>query len=178
MLEIAISESEEVEELEESVLGGEGALIRSYGLRVRRIGPLLSILFVAGLSFVCFGRVSAQFSHGIALFLSFSSYVLRKLESRLELPPCAPCNATTLGDSGGVSIAEEGFWRTVKSPLTRGTSEEFELVLIEGRVIDARLSAGFRDLELLGRRVLILPSSKHNEHPTGIGSQQSNEMGP
>jgi hypothetical protein len=39
----------------------------------RRIGPLLSILLAADPSFVFLGRVSAQFSQGIALFLSFSS---------------------------------------------------------------------------------------------------------
>jgi hypothetical protein len=42
----------------------------------------MSVLLVGESSFVLFGIVSAQFSHGIALFLSFSSYVLRKLKSR------------------------------------------------------------------------------------------------
>lgn len=69
------------------------------------------------------------------------------------MPLCTLCNATTLGDSGGVSSAEEevvdGFWRAAKSPLPLGTSEEVEFVLIEGRVIAARPSAGFRDRELL-----------------------------
>jgi hypothetical protein len=65
--------------------------IRSYAVLVRSIGPPLSNfpLFV-GLpdppcdvsSLVFLGSVRAQFSHGIARFLSFSSYVLRKLESR------------------------------------------------------------------------------------------------
>jgi hypothetical protein len=65
--------------------------IRSYAFRVRRIGPPLSNFPLAvGLpdvplvfsSIVFLGSVRAQFSHGIALFLSFSSYVFRKLESR------------------------------------------------------------------------------------------------
>ena len=88
---IAVSESEGLDELEAD-FGGDGSSsgsmvreTRSYGLRVRRMGPLLSILFVENPSFVFFGRVRAQFSHGIALFLSFSSYVFRKLESRLWL---------------------------------------------------------------------------------------------
>jgi hypothetical protein len=81
---IAVSESEE----EAEDLGGDNSSIatetRSYGFRVRRIGPLLSILpFDCASSLVFLGSVRAQFSHGIALFLSFSSYVFRKLESRL-----------------------------------------------------------------------------------------------
>jgi len=74
--EVAVSESEEDAE----DLGGEGssreveADTLSYGFRVRRIGALLSIFPFAGdSSFVFLGSVSAQFSHGIALFLSFSS---------------------------------------------------------------------------------------------------------
>jgi hypothetical protein len=52
--------------------------------------------------------VRAQLSQGMALFLSFSSYVLRKLESRrLRLANCALCSAATLGLSGGVSMADE-----------------------------------------------------------------------
>lgn len=49
--------------------------------------------------FVFRGKVNAQFSHAIARFLSFSSYVLRKLLSR------RPCSAATRGLSGGVSRA-------------------------------------------------------------------------
>ena len=91
----AVSESPESDESEEFVdFGGEscsvgiGVATRSKGLRVRRIGPLLSILpydpcEFAVSSSLFLGNVRAQFSHGIALFLSFSSYVLRKLESRL-----------------------------------------------------------------------------------------------
>jgi hypothetical protein len=54
----------------------------SYGLRVLNIGlplsPLLPFSVFAGTasgicSFTFFGKVKAQFSHGIALFLSFSS---------------------------------------------------------------------------------------------------------
>lgn len=71
---MAFSESEE---LQESDLGGEGCSagteIRSQTFLVRRIGPLLSILLVDDPSFVFLGRVSAQFSQGMALFLSFSS---------------------------------------------------------------------------------------------------------
>lgn len=81
---IAPSESEE----EAEDLGGDsssiGTVTRSYGFRVRRIGPLLSILLLdCASSLVFLGSVSAQFSQAIALFLSFSSYVFRKLESRL-----------------------------------------------------------------------------------------------
>jgi hypothetical protein len=81
---IAASESEE----EAEDLGGDNSSIGqetlSYGFRVRKIGPLLSILPLdCASSLVFLGSVSAQFSHGMALFLSFSSYVLRKLESRL-----------------------------------------------------------------------------------------------
>jgi hypothetical protein len=75
--ELAVSESEEDAE----DLRGDGssreaeADTRSYGLFVRRIiGALLSIFpFAAESSFVFLGSVRAQFSHGIALFLSFSS---------------------------------------------------------------------------------------------------------
>jgi hypothetical protein len=52
-----------------------GADTRSYGLRVRRIGPPFAFgpREVAVFSTLFFGNVSAQFSHGMALFLSFSS---------------------------------------------------------------------------------------------------------
>lgn len=75
-LETALSDSEEEEH---SDFGGEGCSemtdTRSYILRVRRIGPLMSLCAAAESSFVEFlgGRVRAQFSQGIALFLSFSS---------------------------------------------------------------------------------------------------------
>ena len=71
---IGFSESEEFEEVD---LGGDGCSagteIRSYTFLVLRIGPLLSILLVADPSFVFLGKVRAQFSQGMALFLSFSS---------------------------------------------------------------------------------------------------------
>ena len=79
----AFSESPDSEEFED--LGGEasaGMATRSYGLRVRRTGPLVSslplspvfpLVFEGGPSFVFFGRVRAQFSQGMALFLSLSS---------------------------------------------------------------------------------------------------------
>ena len=107
LLDTAFSESEE---LEDSDLGGEGCSrgfkIRSYGNLVRNGGTLVSALLVGESSLVFFGMVSAQFSQGIALFLSFSSYVLRKLESRRWLfAICPVCNAITLGLSGGVSMA-------------------------------------------------------------------------
>ena len=76
LLETAFSDSEE---LEHSDFGGEGCSTetetRSYILRVRRIGPLISLYVGDESSFVLFlgGSVSAQLSHGIALFLSFSS---------------------------------------------------------------------------------------------------------
>lgn len=110
LLEIAFSESEELAE----DFGGEGCSeteMRSYAFLVRRIGPLFSKRLRTEPSFVFLGRVRAQFSHGIARFLSFSSYVLRKLESLL----CRPCKLPTLGDSdatrgdcGGVSIIATG----------------------------------------------------------------------
>lgn len=65
--------------------------MRSYALRVRSTGlPLSPFPLFIGLpgapsgicSFTFLGNVRAQFSHGMALFLSFSSYVFRKLESR------------------------------------------------------------------------------------------------
>lgn len=75
LLVIALSESEE-----DSDLGGDGSLFRletrSYGLRVRRIGLLGASNFdfrVSSPFSVFGGKVSAQFSHGIARFLSFSS---------------------------------------------------------------------------------------------------------
>jgi hypothetical protein len=121
LVAMASPESSDSEELEESEdLGGDSSSVgiwratRSYGLRVRRIGPLLSIWplaacpFISSPSFVFFGRVRAQFSHGIALSLSFSSYVFRKLESLLRLFAfCTLCNADTLGLPGGVLIVFE-----------------------------------------------------------------------
>lgn len=73
---MAFSESEAEEQ---SDLGGDswscsiGIDILSYGFLVRRIGPLFSTVVGDPPSFVFLGRVSAQFSHGDALFLSFSS---------------------------------------------------------------------------------------------------------
>jgi hypothetical protein len=66
---------------EKSDLGGEGpasgsgTATLSKGLRVRRIGPLLWNVppVVSEPSFVFFGSERAQFSQGMALFLSFSS---------------------------------------------------------------------------------------------------------
>ena len=81
----AVSESPESDESEELVdFGGEnssvfmGIATRSKGFRVRRIGPPLSILLFDPCellisSSLFLGSVRAQFSHGIALFLSFSS---------------------------------------------------------------------------------------------------------
>ena len=75
---MAVSES--LEEFEGVVLGGEGPsmetkrAIRSKGFLVRKTGLLVSTLLCAsGSSFVFFGRLSEQFSQGLALFLSFSS---------------------------------------------------------------------------------------------------------
>jgi hypothetical protein len=71
---IAVSESPESEEVHD--LGGEGSSVgivtRSKGFRVRRMGLLGSILPLVS-SFVFLGSVSAQFSQGMARFLSFSS---------------------------------------------------------------------------------------------------------
>lgn len=76
-LDNAFSESEDdVDASDEADLGGDGFStnldILLNGLRVRRVGLSLSTL-LDGTSFVFFGSVNAQFSHGIALFLSFSS---------------------------------------------------------------------------------------------------------
>lgn len=136
-------------------------------------------------SLVFLGSVSAQFSHGIALFLSFSSYVFRKLESRLWFERCPPCNTATLGLSGGVSIADCVVWDLEAwlcsaarcAPFDR--SEELELVLLPLLTMPASPSEGFRDRELvLGRRVLRVSSSKHDVHPTGNPSVTINGVGP
>lgn len=91
-----------VEEVEER--------ITAHGWRVRRTGlPSSSVLGDDAAEFgleVCFGRVRAQFSHGIARFLSDSSYVLLNPES-LSLELLGICvlfgaNAAILGDAGGV----------------------------------------------------------------------------
>lgn len=73
LLVIALSDSE----LEESNFGGEFE-IRSYTFRDRRIGPLAPLCGEGefGSVLVLGGKVRAQFSQGIALFLSFSSHVL------------------------------------------------------------------------------------------------------
>lgn len=76
LLVTALSDSEE---LEHSDLGGEGCSVvtemRSYILRVLKIGPLASWCVGDESSFVPFfgGSVSAQLSQGMALFWSFSS---------------------------------------------------------------------------------------------------------
>lgn len=125
-------------------------MTRSYGLRVRRMG--VSTRSVTGPSLVAFGRVSLQLSQGADLFLSFSSYVLPKLELRRLLP--GPCNAATRGLSGGVSVDGDGmeFGGDASTPLCLSTEMElFRLAL----VIAASPSAGFKDRELLGRRELM-----------------------
>ena len=106
----AVSESPESEV---SDFGGDGSsggdTIRSYGFRVRRTGlfvfsGLPCTPGVVGSSFVFLGSVKAQFSHGIARFLSFSSYVFRKLESRLwSLIASLCCVVMVCGLAGGVS---------------------------------------------------------------------------
>lgn len=76
LLETALSDSEE---LEHSDFGGEGCStvteMRSYILRVLRIGPFISLCVGDKSSFVPVfgGRVSAQLSQGMALFWTFSS---------------------------------------------------------------------------------------------------------
>lgn len=193
----AASESPESEELEELVdFGGEsssvgtGTATRSYGLRVRRTGPLLSILLLDPCEFVepsslFFGNVRAQFSHGIALFLSFSSYVLRKLESRRFLfAPCSICKAVTLGLSGGVSIVAGSscvlvwLWKAERcDPFSLSEDEEFALLAPRPR--PAKLSTRADKCELvLGRLVLWVPSSKHDEQSTGRPSVTINGVGP
>ena len=73
---------------EESDFGGDsdvGTATRSYGFRVRRIGPVLSrrpLLIAWGfglVSCIFFGRVRAQLSHTLSLL----SYVFKKFESAL-----------------------------------------------------------------------------------------------
>lgn len=185
---MAFSESEE---WEDSDLGGEGCSaetdIRSYTFLVRRIGPLLSILLGIDPSFVCLGRVSAQFSQGMALFLSFSSYVFRKLESRRQLfVPCAICKATTRGLSGGVSIAELDVgdldaWLGKAACAPFSPSEDDELVLPALRAIPTNPSAGLTDRQLalvLGLLVPKLSSSKHDVQLTGNPSVTISGVGP
>lgn len=58
-------------------------------------------------------------------------------------------------------------------------SEDIEFVLLAPRVIPAKPSAGFKDLELvLGRRVLRLSSSKHDVQPAGSASVTISGVGP
>jgi hypothetical protein len=58
-------------------------------------------------------------------------------------------------------------------------SEEMELVLLAPRVMPAKLSAGFKDLELvLGLRVLRRSSSKHDVQPVGSASVTITGVGP
>jgi hypothetical protein len=76
LFETALSDSEE---LEHSDFGGEGCStvteIRSYILRVLKIGPLISLWVGDESSLVVFfgGRVRAQLSQGMALFWRSSS---------------------------------------------------------------------------------------------------------
>jgi hypothetical protein len=114
---LVLSVGSDSSESEGGDLGGEGSscwsATRSYGLRVRSIGPLLSSLpfptggtlgLVGDSSFAFFGNVRAQFSHGPG----FSLYVFLKLESRRSwFAFCAVCSAATRGLSGGVSAADD-----------------------------------------------------------------------
>lgn len=73
--------------------------------------------------------------------------------------------------------SDVGFWKEGRVPFS--LSEEIEFVLLAPRVIPARPSAGFRDLELvLGRRVLRLSSSKHDVQPAGRASVTIKGVGP
>lgn len=173
---------------EKSDFGGEGPAIGtgtetlSKALRVRRIGPLFRNAppLVSESSLVLFGSVSAQFSQGMALFLSFSSYVLPKLESRrLAIPPP---RAVTLGLPGGVSTTGDtgdlipAAWIPTLAPFS--WSEDVEVVLLPRLVMLSRPSEGLRDREPeLGRRVLT-PSSKHDVQPAGRPSVTINGVGP
>lgn len=193
----AVSESPESEELEELVdFGGEsssvgtGTATRSYGLRVRRIGPLLSILLFDPCEFVessslFFGNVRAQFSHGMALFLSLSSYVLRKLESpRCLFVLCSICKATTRGLSGGVSIVAGSscalvwLWKADRCDASSlSEDEEFALLAPRPRPVKLSMRADRREL-VLGRLVLLVSSSKHDVQSTRRPSVTINGVGP
>lgn len=181
---------------EKSDLGGEGPAIGtgtgtftlSKALRVRRIGPLLwnAAAVASESSLVLLGSVSAQFSHGMALFLSFSSYVLPKLDSRRLLRFNPLWRAATLGLVGGVSTVEgdkgdtgdliPAVWSARPAPFS--WSEDAEVVLLPRRAIPARPFEGLRDREpVLGRRVLT-SSSRHDVQPTVSPSVTINGVGP
>ena len=177
---------------EKSDLGGDGPATSagmdtatlSNALRVRRIGPLLCNAppSPSDSSLVLLGSVSAQFSQGMALFLSFSSYVLPKLDSR-RLPLSLVWRAATRGLVGGVSV--EGDVGVLMMPVVCvpsaapfSWSEDAEVVLLLRRAMPARPSEGLREREpVLGRRVL-KPSSKHDVQPTGRPSVTINGVGP
>lgn len=140
LLESAFSESEEELEFEfEDVVdfGGDGFSdsvdICLIALRVRRTGAVLSTLFGSWL--VRLGIVKAQLSHGEALFRSFSSYVRRKLESRLLLFD-APDNMATRGLSGGVVATSEAAEFVLATPL-----------ITTSPVVDLELALGRRELD-------------------------------
>ena len=178
-------------------MGGEGCSAGtdfatiSKGLRVRRIGRLLSILplsceFEASSS-LFFGSVRAQFSHGIALFLSFSSYVFRKLESRRWmfglLKVCPACNVAARGLSGGVSmIAVE----SCDLAWTSGHCDPFFLSECEGvglevlpTPIKPKPCCRFLDCELvLGRLECSASFLRHGVQSTGRPSVTINGVGP
>lgn len=171
-----LSESEEFD------VGGEGALTRSYGLRVRNIGALVSIALVCAPCMVALGRVSLQLSQGADFFLSFSSYVLLKLELRLLMPKSA-----NLGLSGGVSAAEAAREATDATDAMDVSTAVTSLALLSAaiavfrfapRVTAASPSAGFSDLELLGRRAPTPWLSKHDVQPTGKPSVTISGVGP
>jgi hypothetical protein len=175
---------------EKSDLGGDGPAIGavpatftlSNALRVRRMGPLLcnGPPLASGSSLVLRGSVSAQFSQGMALFLSFSSYVLPKLESRLLSPFWS---AATLGLVGGVSTAEgdvgdliPAVWRPSLAPFS--WSDEPDVVLLLRRAMPARPSEGLSEREPVLRRRALKPSSKQEVQPTGRPSVTINGVGP
>ena len=182
----AVSESPDSEEVHD--FGGEGScafVTRSYGFRVRRIGPLLSTFpLPPGLSsFVFFGSVRAQFSHGMARFLSFSSYVLRKLESRRwPLAFCALCSAFTLGLPGGVGVSmdrgrgDRKLWLRCSSPFSLSEDDEFARPAF--RLPPIIPSESLRYCELVLGRLMFMSSSEQDSHSTSRPSETMSGVGP
>lgn len=94
--------------------------ITAHGWRVRKTGlPSSNVLGDDAAEFgleVCFGSVRAQFSHGMARFLSDSSYVLLNPESLSRalrgICPLFGASAAILGEAGGVWTGSCGSLRS------------------------------------------------------------------
>lgn len=171
-----LSDSPESEESSACDFGGDGAspakLTRSYALRVRRTGPPLSAFLdcpvgvVGSCSFVFLGRVRAQFSHGMARFRSFSSYVFLKLESRrCKFESWPLCKARILGLSGGVSRGEVvgpilKFWSCSSAPRSPlSLSEDWESAGDQGGAVEAVILSDRVKDRVLVLCLLVLRSS-------------------